>query len=467
MLLKKIKDTIGRFAMLEPGDRVLVAVSGGPDSVCLLSVLHALSAELKISLHIAHLDHMFRGRESAEEARFVGDLAGKLGIPSTIEHIDVPSFCRERGLSSQVGAREVRYTFLSRAAQATGAVRIATGHTATDQAETFLLRLLRGAGATGLSAIPPVRKNVIRPLIDITRDEVHEYLRAAGLSFVIDPSNAKPLYTRNRIRLELMPVLKRFNPRIEETLASEAGVLRDEDEAIDAHLETLSCGMFEKDEDVIALKRDEFNALPLAFRRRIFRKITALAGLESSEMSLVQIDETLAFLATSQTGRSMNLSRGLLVGREYNRFIISTASAAQDFSYALTFPGTTMIPELGLAMETRLTQEREEQLDGENNLWQAVFDYDKLNPFLTVRNRRPGDTFCPSGMEGKSKKLQDYLVDKKVPRRQRDRVPLLYAGADLIWVVGYRTDFRFLPRPDMKRALVVSVKKTTGTLYDA
>jgi tRNA(Ile)-lysidine synthase len=459
MLLNKTKEIVKRFCMLKPGDRVVISVSGGPDSVCLLSVLHALSAELKISLHIAHLDHMFRGKESEDEARFVDNLARKLGIPATIEHIDVPAFCSAHGLSPQVGAREVRYSFLNRVAQAKGAIRIATGHTATDQAETFLMRLLRGAGAAGLSAIPPVRGNIIRPLIESTRDEILEYLRAAGLTFVTDPSNAKSLYMRNRIRLELMPVLKQYNPRIEETLASEAGLLRDEDEATALYLETVIQCILTKDKDVVTLMRDKFNALPLAFRRRIFRTSTATVGLKPSEMSLVQTDEALAFMTTSQSGRSLSLPRGLTLGREYDQFIISAVHVAQNFSYMLTLPGTTIIPELGMAVETQLMEKRGISPAGENNLWQAMFDYDKISPFLTIRNRRPGDTFCPSGMGGRSKKLQDYLVNKKVPRRLRDSVPLLYSGADLIWVVGYRTDFRFLPGPDMKHALVVSVKR--------
>jgi len=459
MLLNKVKETIKRFHMLEPGDRVVISVSGGPDSVCLLSVLHALSAELKLTLYIAHLDHMFRGKESADEARFVDNLAMKLGIPATIEHIDVPAFCRARGLSPQAGAREVRYSFLNRVALAEGAIRIATGHTATDQAETFLMRLLRGAGNAGLSAIPPLRGNIIRPLIESTRDEVLEYLRAASLSFVNDPSNAKPLYMRNRIRLELMPILKQYNPRIEETLASEAGLLRNEDEATAAHLKIIMQDILTKDKDVHILMRDKFNVLPLAFRRRIFRTMTALVGLKPSEMSLVQTDQALEFIATSQSGRSLNLRHGLMLEREYNRFIISSASASQDFTYVLTLPGTTIILELGLAVKTQLTEKMEIYPNEENNLWQAVFDYDKISPFLTIRNRRPGDMFCPSGMGGKRKKLQDYLVNKKVPRRQRDRVPLLYSGTDLIWIMGYRTDFRFLPGPDMRRALVVSIKR--------
>lgn len=445
--------------MLKPGDRVVISVSGGPDSVCLLSILHALSAELKISLHIAHLDHMFRGKESSDEARFVDNLARKMGIHATIEHIDVPAFCSAHGLSPQVGAREVRYSFLNRVAQATGAIRIATGHTATDQAETFLMRLLRGAGTAGLSAIPPVRGNIIRPLIESTRDEILEYLRAASITFVTDPSNAKSLYMRNRIRLELMPVLKQYNPRIEETLASEAGLLRDEDEATTVYLETVMQCILTKDKDVVTLMRDKFNALPLAFRRRIFRTSTTTVGLKPSEMSLAQTDEALAFMTTSQSGRSLSLPGGLTLGREYDQFIISAAHVPQNFSYVLTLPGTTIIAELGMAVETQLMEKRGVYPAGENNLWQAMFDYDKISPFLTIRNRRPGDTFCPSGMGGRSKKLQDYLVNKKIPRRLRDRIPLLYSGADLIWVVGFRTDFRFLPGPDMKRALVVSVKR--------
>jgi tRNA(Ile)-lysidine synthase len=458
MLHIKIKETVKRFCLLDPGDRVVVAVSGGPDSVCLLSVLHVLSAELKISLRVAHLDHMFRGKESEEEAHFVGNLAKNLGLPATVEHIDVPAFCRERGLSPQAGAREVRYSFLQRVAQAAGAARIATGHTATDQAETFLMRLLRGAGVSGLSAIPPVRDNIIRPLIDTTRAEVLEYLRSAGIAFVTDPSNAKPLYTRNRIRLEIVPILKQFNPRIEETLASEAELLRDEDEAIDAHLATLAQNLFTREEDVLVLNREGFNALPLAFRRRIFRTIIGLAGLTPSETPRVWIDEALAFIAAAQTGRSMSLSRGPTITREYDRFIISAATTAEDFSHTLSLPGNTIIPELGLEVETRLAGGFEEPLDTENYLWQAEFDYDKMKPILTVRNRRPGDTFCPSGMGGKSKKLQDYLVDEKVPRRQRNRVPLLCGGADILWVVGHRTDARFVPGPDAKTVLVVRVR---------
>jgi tRNA(Ile)-lysidine synthase len=458
MLLTTIKETIRKYRMLSPGERVLVAVSGGPDSVCLLSVLQAVAKELVLTLHIAHLDHLFRGEESADEALFVGELAKRFNIPATIERFNVPAFCRERGLSPQEGAREVRYDFLQRVARTIDAARIATGHTADDQAETFLMRLMRGAGASGLSAIPPVRENIIRPLIEATRDEVLEHLRETGLSFVTDPSNAKPLYTRNRIRLEIIPVLKRFNPRIIKTLAAEAALLRDEDEAIESHCAMLADVSLERSVSELFIRRNEFNALPTAFRRRLLKKALDLAGAESLRLSLTRIDDTLTFMASAQTGRSISLIRGLTIGREYDRFVIRTPSNKKDFSCPVSTPGITSLPELSMTIETLVTDRLPAVPEDKNYVWQALFDYDKISHLLTLRNRRPGDWFCPAGMGGKRKKLQDYLVDEKIPLRKRDAVPLLCSGEDILWVVGHRTDERFLPGPKTKKVLVALCK---------
>lgn len=459
MLLIKIRETIKRYSLLDPGNRVVVAVSGGPDSVCLLGVLHSLAKDLDLTLHVAHLDHMFRGKESADEALFVEGLAKKFNIAATIEKIDVPAFCRERGLSAQAGAREVRYGFLSNVAETVGAARIATGHTAADQAETFLMRLVRGAGVSGLSAIPPKRGNIIRPLIEATREDVLGYLKSAGLEYATDPSNAKPVYTRNRMRSDVLPVLREFNPRIVETLAAEASLLRDEDEAIEAHLTQMMKGMLDQQEGIIAIKRAEFNALPAAFRRRMFRLAAGLIDVDSPALSRVQVDEALGFIAGSQTGRAMRLPQGLRVEREYERFNLSKALEAENFSHALTVPGTTTIPELGIEIESILLDGGSaRETEDKNYRWQALFDYDKIRPLLTLRNRRTGDRFCPAGMGGRSKKLQDYLVDEKVPRRKRDAVPLLCSGEDILWVVGLRTDERFLPQADAKRVLVIRVR---------
>lgn len=464
MIADRLKETVKKYSMLNPGDRIVVAVSGGPDSVCLLHLLHALSDELGTSLHIAHLDHMFRGKESADEALFVADMARNLNIPATVERIDVPAFCRESGLSSQAGAREARYGFLQRVAGGTGSSRIATGHTADDQAETFLMRLLRGAGVSGLSAIPPVRENIIRPLIEVTREEVLAYLAANDLQFKTDLSNSKPLYTRNRIRLEVLPVLKRFNPRIVETLAAEAALLRDENEAIDSHLSACAARIMSRDDENVTINREEFMLLPLAFRRRLLITFVDLAGASSSGLSAVQINEALLFMTAARTGRTMNLSQGFVIAREYDRFVIGATSSATGFTNTLAIPGITAISPLGMEIETSLSAGLTRAAEDINYLWRAEFDYDKIEPLVTLRSRRPGDRFRPAGMGGRSKKLQDFLVDAKVPRRKRDAVPLLVSGDDILWVLGLRTDERFLPGPGTKNVLSVTVRHAESTM---
>ncbi|NTW59304.1 MAG: tRNA lysidine(34) synthetase TilS, partial [Nitrospirae bacterium] len=460
---------------LSPGDRVVVAVSGGPDSVCMLRALLAFMSEYELTLHVAHLDHRFRGEESAAEAQFVRGLAARLGLPATIEASDVPAYCRERGLSAQAGAREVRYAFLQEVAKREHAARIALGHTANDQAETLLMRLIRGAGAAGLASIPPVRENIIRPLIDVTREEVLAYLKEHGQDFITDPSNLKPFYTRNRVRLEVLPVLERFNPRIVEALATAAEVLRDENAAMEASLAAVIDRTVRQDGKAVRIARTEFFDLLPALRRRVLRKALALSsGEEAPGLSSVQTDEALAFMAETQTGRMMELPGGLSLEREYDSFLIRQRERVDELSIPLAVPGRTEVPGTGLQVEVQVCEilERDDGIPSrrgtgdddegsfdENYLWQAQFDYDKIVLPLSLRSRRVGDWFCPAGMEGKSKKLQDYFVDEKVPRFRRAAVPLLTTEQDLVWIVGMRTDGRYLPGPKTKKLLTVRVRR--------
>jgi tRNA(Ile)-lysidine synthase len=305
-----------------------------------------------------------------------------------------------------------------------------------------------------------VRENIIRPLIDITREEVLDYLKETGLDFVTDPSNTKPVYTRNRIRMEVLPVLERFNPRIVATLAAEAGQLRDEDEAVEEYCATLADSILLRKENTVFVKRNEFNTMPPAFRRRLLKKASDLAGVESSGLSRIQIDEAISFMAAARTGRTMGLPHGLKIGREYDRFVISAQTGTDDFSQVIMIPGVTAISELRMVIETRVADRPQEEHEDINYVWQALFDYDKIGPVLTLRSRHPGDWFCPTGMGGKSKKIQDYFVNEKVPRRKRDHVPLLCSGEDILWVMGMRTDERFLANAETKKVLVVRARGT-------
>lgn len=457
LLITTARRTIAAQDLFSPNDLVVVAVSGGPDSVCLLSVLHTLSKDLGISLQVAHLDHMFRGEESAREARFVADLAGTLGLPATIDRRDVPSFCSRRGCSSQEGAREVRYAFLEDVANRIGAQRIAVGHTASDQAETVLLRLLRGAGLAGLSGMPPRRDRIVRPLIDVTRGQVMAYLAERGLPFVTDPSNTTPVYTRNRVRHEVLPVLELFNPRITETLAAEAAALREELIALDFAADRLLGPALQEDGDLTRIDRAALLVVPPALQRRAVRRaMDRLAP--GSDLSFVQTGEVLAFLQNARSGREMELPAGLVLAREYDSFIVRPATESLTFDRELAVPGLTGAPELCLDIETEVRKPAENRPETANYLWQAEFDYAKIALPLRLRSRRPGDILCPAGMGGRSKKLQDLFVDEKVPRQQRDRIPLLAMNGELLWVVGLRTDERFLPGPDTEQVLVVTIR---------
>jgi tRNA(Ile)-lysidine synthase len=460
MLIAKVKETIKKYRMLDRGDKVVVAVSGGPDSVCLLSVLHALANDLELTLHVAHLDHRFRLAESAADALFVAGLAKDLGIAATSESRDVPAYCAERGLSAQAGAREVRYAFLQQCAKAAGARRIAVGHTANDQAETLLMRLVRGAGISGLSAIPPVRENIIRPLIGTTRNEVLAYLREQGIDFRTDPSNEKPLYTRNRVRHEMLPVLERFNPRIIETLAAEAVLLRDENEAVEAMLPATLQKILSTKGEAVRIGREEFGRLLPALRRRVLRRALELvAGDDAVDLSWIRTGEALGFMAEAQSGRSMEVPGGLLLEREYDDLVIRAREQETAFCVPLAVPGETLIPAARLAIETLVLDALPDPgADGGNYLWQAVIDYDKMSLPLYLRNRRPGDRFCPAGMGGRSKKLQDYFVDEKVPKMRRNAAPLLASEQDVVWIIGMRTDGRFLPGTGTKKFIVVKVR---------
>jgi tRNA(Ile)-lysidine synthase len=459
MLKQKVQRTIDQYGMLVSGSGVVVAVSGGPDSVCLLSVLAGLAGDRGLRLHIAHLDHCFRGAESAAEARFVENLSRSLGIAATIGQIDVPRYCAERGLAAPAGAREVRYQFLDQIADSVKADRIALGHTANDQAETVMLRLIRGAGLAGLSGIRPARGRIIRPLIDVTRAEVLAYLREQGLDFVTDPSNEKPVCARNRLRREVLPVLERFNPRIVSTLAGQAQLFRDEDQALEAGLADLFPRTVREAGNGLQIDRTAFFTMPDALQKRLLRKAAEGAGLAGTALSAVQTDEAVAFMRTTRSGRRLDLPGGLVLEREYGWFVLQRRNTVSPVDLPLALSGTTEVPALGVAVEMTVAGPSAGTPQEGNYLWQAVFDYDNITLPLRVRNRRPGDAFQPAGMGGRSKKLQDYFVDCKVPRMQRDLVPILASGKDIVWVVGHRIDGRFLAGPGTKKALVVTIRK--------
>lgn len=446
MLTERIYQFIATHQLLAKGDVVLVAVSGGPDSIALLHILHSIRERLGISLHVAHLDHMFRGPDSREDAQYVVQFCANLQIPCTAERIDVSSYAKEHHLSNQVAAREVRYKFLNSVAEKYQAQKIALGHHADDQAETVLLNLMRGTGIGGLAGIAPLRDDrYIRPLLAVRRKEIEQYCLTQGLSYRTDNSNTKTVYLRNKIRLELLPYLEEhYNPEIVPSLGRLAELSREENHFIEGQAARTFAQLANfNGSDMIELNLLEFNSQPLALRRRLVRLVWQKLTGTAKDLSYQHVQSVLDQCEKTGTG-VVELPAGLRCKIAYGKIIFALNEQSKDtkqsldICYSLSVPGALPVPELGIKIQTRVynrSQLREDANALPAN--QAVFDFTKATDQLFVRTRQPGDRFTPQGAGG-TVKLKKFLIDQKVPREKRASIPLICSGDKIIWVSGLR-----------------------------
>lgn len=461
MLIDKVRKTIKKFGLIEKGDKVIVAVSGGPDSTALLLALNGLKQSYNLKLKIAHLDHMFRSKyETKKDHEYVSALAKRLSIPLVYKRIDVPVYAKEAGLSLEEAARDKRYEFLLEAAKGARAKKIALGHTLDDQAETVLMRLIRGSGSGGLRGIPPMRPLggafIVRPLIEVWRREVEEYLKGAGIKPRQDATNLMRKFLRNRIRHELMVLLKKYNPNIKEVLARTA-------QNLSCDYEVLS-DIIDKEYGKCAKAKGGFAAVNLrqlkgkraGIRRGILRK-----AIEASKGSLRGIDyshiEDIEDLMKAERG-AMDLPGKIRVTRTRDELVFGGTKAEAALPKVwrrIPAPGATFIPELKLTFDARFTASRAKR--GKPKTAECM-DFGKIKGPLYIRTWEKGDRFRPLGM-AKDKKLQDFFVDQKVPRGKRGRVPLLVSGKDIIWVCGLRLSDAVKITGATKRILRISYKK--------
>ncbi len=443
-MIQRVKTYICRHRMVERGCKVLVAVSGGPDSVVLLHILYLLKDELGISLHVAHLDHMFRGKESAEDARFVAEVAERYGLSATIEARDVPAYRDRYRQSGQEAAREVRYRFLCETADRVGASKIALAHQADDQAETILINFLRGTGIKGLKGILPVREGFyIRPLLTIRRSEIEHYCSEMNLSFRQDISNLKPVYARNRVRLNLMPLLEReYNPGLVPVLLRLGEICREEDGYLEEQAEKAFQNILqEKAPGRVVLCLDGLRSIPPAIKRRVLRRAwQALTG-KMKNLAFQHVETVLDLIREGTTGAQVALPGNAVAFRSYDTLELILEQGEKDvpsYLHLVQIPGTTCIPELGRTIYAALSPRMPDHDPKSLPPQEALLDFDKLPPQVFVRRRRKGDCFHPFG-QGSELKLKDFLIKQKVPRKERDRLPLVSTPDKIIWVGGVRT----------------------------
>ena len=455
MLVRSVRNTIDKYGMLAGGELVVVAISGGPDSVALLHALNALRPVYSISLHAAHLEHGLRGPAAVEDMKFVESLCRDLGVPVTTQSVDILERARTSTLSVEAVARQARYEFLEAVRTKTGAARIATGHTANDQAETLLLNLIRGSGTLGLRGIRPVIDGrIIRPLLETTRQQILEYLKENNTEFRTDDSNLDTAYDRNRVRQILIPLIEReFNPRIVESLSRTSEIfslLADYIEE-DVLREAESCRQF--GEGTVTIDLERFARLSPAVR--MFTLYSAVRALEGDDQ--VATYERLRALdrasAGSESGTRIDIGSGLGAVKEFGTLTIGrNPSISQPYRVALEVPGLTRIDLARCSIEVCMLggsslagcegeETGESFAKGIKRDISASFDLAELAPPLVARSWREGDRLAPFGMKG-TKKVQDVFVDEKVPLSERARIPIVCDERGIIWVAGVKRSAR-------------------------
>lgn len=468
-LLHRVVRTIRSNRLIEPEQHVLVGISGGPDSVALLALLHHLSRSWRLSLTAAHFNYGLRGRESDEDERFVAALCRTLDVPLFAMKLDVRD--RARGTSLQAAARDLRYRAMANMAEEYGADRIAVGHTSDDQAETVLLWMLRGAGLRGLSGMPVSRDGrIIRPLYDSSRREVLEFLAQAGLSYREDSSNATQAYARNRIRQELLPVLKRLHPSSVRALCRLADLCREDDCYLEAQAEAVSAERIHQErEGVWVMDRAFVQQLPRALQRRLVRDLLRRGDHLERAPSAQRVEQVIQAVMTKGTGqRLFGKSAQILIDGQTVRLVACGRPEATGRQQGpLTIPvlsAPSAVPWAGTDQIIRIQRmAREEVGETAPRPGRIVVDGERVSGPLTIRPWQRGDRFHPSGMNGRSKKLQDYFTDCKVPAGMRYKIPIVVAQEGIVWIVGYRPDDRWAVTPRTRHCLVLTASRdSTG-----
>ncbi len=458
----KVKRFITENSLLTEGDKVVLAVSGGPDSLCLLYLLHSLASDLKISLIVAHLNHGLRP-EGPFEAEGVAEIAAALSLPFELLEVDIPGYKKAYGLSEEVAGRQARYSFLFDVAARYGATKIALGHHLDDQAETVLLNVLRGTGVDGLAGILPLRSQagvqLIRPLLCLRRSEIDAYCHDHGLQPYTDSSNLETNYKRNKLRHQLIPYLEEhYNPRVKEALFGLAALAA----ADRAYLQKMARRSYIKlakighKETIIG--RSDFLLLPSALQGRVLR-LALQRYLGGKQVGRKHIQDLLSFLKSAKTGQQQLLPGGAAAYIAYDQLVLGRKIKCNQNGFEaikLQVPGKVIVP--GRVIIASRLIDKNDLSAWPPSRFQAYLDFDTLPPGpLQVCPRLAGIRFHPQGAAG-SKKLKEFLIDQKVPAHQRDWVPLVMIAEKIVWVAGLRIADSYKVTEETKRVLLLEYR---------
>lgn len=418
------------YDLINKGDSVLIGLSGGADSVCLTHALYMLSADLGIKLYTAHINHGIRGAEAARDEEFAKSFSKSLGIECFTMKADVPAVAKENGISEETAGRQIRYEFFKNLCKEHGIDKIATAHNKNDNAETLVMNFMRGSSIKGLCGIPYKRENIIRPVLSLDRAQIEEYCRQNNLEYMTDSTNGSLLYTRNKIRHSLIPLIeKEFNSNFINTVTDNAALIGEDNEYIEKQTnEAYKSIVSDNTADIDSLKK-----LDKTLQRRIILRMIQHARASHEDIRSVYVNDVLDLL-TKNSGASVNLSDNIVARIQYGNLIIEhKRDETEPFEYTVKRNSSGFIPEISMKITISDTDKR--QKDGALYL---SCDTD----IIVVRNRREGDVFYPYGMDG-SKKVKEYFINEKIPREKRNAVPIIEIDGQIA-AVGERADRRFL-----------------------
>ncbi len=460
-LLDKVRESIRRWRLVLPGELVLAGVSGGPDSVFLMHALHRILPALPARLHILHLNHGLRGKESEEDAAFVAGAVAALGLPSTVECRPVRE-AAGAGFGPQEKARRVRMAFFRELKNRLGGDRIALGHTADDQMETILMRLIAGGGPGSLGGIRPLGTGgIIHPLLDIRKEDLLFFLREQGIAFRIDRTNLEERYLRNRIRHRVMPALLDLNPSLQRRMAETATLLGDDDDRLQSEARAMAGNIARAPDGSVSLDLERIAALDPSLQRRVIVLAARRAGVPPRALRQRQVEAVRGLVEGA--GRSVTLAGGREAVRESRALIIRTvAPAAREWlEREVRLPGGAKVPELGMTISAAGSSA---PLPGEfgRDPCVAFLDADRIAGPVRVRPRLPGDWFMPVGLDHRQK-LKSFFINAGLARHLRDRVPVFCDDEKIIWLGGLRLDHRVRITPDTSRVWRLEIRLLKGS----
>jgi len=447
----KVWQTIEKYHMCPQGAHIVVGVSGGADSMALLHLLNGFAGEQGWSITAVHVHHGLRGEEADRDRNFVQEICQEWKIPCKVYYFDVSKEAKARGLGTEEAGRLLRYEAFEQERQ--GGM-IAVAHNKNDQGETVLMRLCRGAGVSGLTGIRPVREFIIRPLLFCTRKEIEEYCQDKGLSYCEDSTNRENNYTRNRIRNQVLPLLEEIYPKATEHIAQTAEIMTEEEEFLQEQARVLFIRALKKsDENEIVLDAECLRSMHPAMGKRVLAM--AFDALEGKKDIGSVHYELLVGLLGQESGKSLYLPNHIIAELSYGALILKKVrEMSSHFSYPLPLNQEIYVPEAKLFVGTCLCTKKRTQKSQDSCT--KVFDYDKIGCALFCRTRQNGDRLA---IKNGRKKLKDFLIDEKIPREERDRLPLIATEDAVLWVVNQRVSAAYLPDENTKKFLTVQIRR--------